>query len=237
VTGTWGDGDTAAPRRIVVPLDGSDTGARAQPLGHALAGRLGAEVVTVHVGGDPHVRVDVHLDGDPADALLDHARSHPGTLLCLSSHGRSGLRRVLLGSVAERVVREATTPVLVVGPEVRIAPPIVLPRTIVIAVGSLGDPHGVSSLGERWAALLDADVAKVHVGDPTAEAPAGVRVLGGDDPVPPLLALADELEGPLLYTVAAPAPEGTRTGRPVSLRLLREARGPVLTQARRGGPS
>jgi nucleotide-binding universal stress UspA family protein len=225
------------PRQVIVPLDGSDTGARALPLAHAFAGRTGAEVVTVHVGDGSHrdVRVDVELHGEPAAALLAFAQEGPGRVLCLSSHGRSGLRRALVGSVAEKVVRASPGPVIVVGPEVVIKPPVVLPRTIVVAVRSAS--HGVEVLAERWAPLLGAKVDRVHISVDGSEAPEGARTLPGDDPAAELLRLADQLEGPLLYAVGAAAPDGSRSGRPVSFRLIREGRGPVLTQARPRAPA
>jgi nucleotide-binding universal stress UspA family protein len=221
------------PRQVVVPLDGSETGARALPFAHAFAGRTGAGVVVVHVGDGPHpeVRADVELTGSPAEALIGFAHAEPGRVLCLSSHGRGGLRRALLGSVAEEVVRTADVPVVVIGPEVEIQPPVVLPRTIVLGVRS--DDHGVAELADRWAPLLGARVERVHIAsDEDHPPPAGARVIPGDDPAGALLGLADELPGPLLYAVGAPAPTGSRTGRPVSLRLMRHGPGPVLTRAR-----
>jgi nucleotide-binding universal stress UspA family protein len=231
------EGETVLPRQVIVPLDGSDTGARAQPFGHALAGHTGAEIVTVHAGeATGAVRADVHLPGPPVDALLDFVSAEPGRVLCLSSHGRTGLRRALLGSVAEQLVRRAAVPVLVVGPEVTIRPPVVLPRTIVVAVGSGRDSHNVAALARAWAPLFGANLELVHVGpeppDPQTDALAGgVRAVVGEDPAAGLLALADELPGPLLYAVGAPPHEASRPGRAVALRLIRHARGPVLTQA------
>jgi nucleotide-binding universal stress UspA family protein len=226
------DGDLV-PDEVVVPLDGSETGARALPFAHAFAGRTGAEVVTVHVGDAPHpeVRADLELTGSPGDALIGFANAEPGRVLCLSSHGRGGLRRALLGSVAEEVVRGAAGPVVVIGPEVEIRPPVVLPRTIVLGVRS--DDHGVAALVGAWAPLLGATIERIYIdSDEQHEPPAGARILPGDDPAGELLGLADELPGPILYAVGAPAPAGSRPGRPVSLRLMRHGRGPVLT---RGG--
>jgi nucleotide-binding universal stress UspA family protein len=54
------------------------------------------------------------LDGFPAAQLLDYeAEAHPD-LVVMASHGRSGLARFALGSVADRLVREGSAPVLVV---------------------------------------------------------------------------------------------------------------------------
>lgn len=52
--------------------------------------------------------------GRPADVILDVAREWPTDLIVIGSHGRSGVARVLLGSVAESVVRRAPCPVLIV---------------------------------------------------------------------------------------------------------------------------
>ncbi len=52
--------------------------------------------------------------GDPADAIVQVARHHGIDLIVMSTHGRTGLAHVFLGSVAEKVVRLAPCPVLVV---------------------------------------------------------------------------------------------------------------------------
>jgi universal stress protein A len=52
--------------------------------------------------------------GDPATAIVERAASGGYDLLVLSTHGRTGLSHVLLGSVAEKVVRRAPCPVLTV---------------------------------------------------------------------------------------------------------------------------
>jgi nucleotide-binding universal stress UspA family protein len=50
---------------------------------------------------------------DPADAVLEAAREMDVDLLVLATHGRRGVTRALLGSVAEKIVRHADRPVLV----------------------------------------------------------------------------------------------------------------------------
>lgn len=54
---------------------------------------------------------------DAGEAISEHARSVGADLVIVGSHGRTGFKRVLLGSVAERVVRLSPCPVLVVRPE------------------------------------------------------------------------------------------------------------------------
>ena len=55
--------------------------------------------------------VHVHL-GFPARDIVDFVAEHETDLLVLTTHGRTGLKRLLLGSVAENVVRHAACPVL-----------------------------------------------------------------------------------------------------------------------------
>lgn len=51
--------------------------------------------------------------GDPGREVADYAQENQADLIILPSHGRTGLSRLLIGSVAERIVRLAHCPVLV----------------------------------------------------------------------------------------------------------------------------
>jgi nucleotide-binding universal stress UspA family protein len=51
--------------------------------------------------------------GDPGHEVTDYAQKVGADLIVMPSHGRTGIRRLLIGSVAERVVRLAHCPVLV----------------------------------------------------------------------------------------------------------------------------
>ena len=51
--------------------------------------------------------------GDPASEIIDVAREIDAKLIVIPSHGRTGLSRWMIGSVAEKVVRHAPCPVLV----------------------------------------------------------------------------------------------------------------------------
>jgi nucleotide-binding universal stress UspA family protein len=53
-------------------------------------------------------------EGEPAVEIGRAARDHSCDLIVLGSHGRTGVRRLLMGSVAEHVVRYAACPVLTV---------------------------------------------------------------------------------------------------------------------------
>jgi nucleotide-binding universal stress UspA family protein len=60
-------------------------------------------------------RVDLRIGhGAPAPELLRIAAEEDANLIVIATHGRTGLLRLALGSVAERVIREAPCPVLVV---------------------------------------------------------------------------------------------------------------------------
>lgn len=54
--------------------------------------------------------------GNVAESILDYADSVHADLIAMSTHGRNGIGRFLLGSVAEKVIRAAKVPVLLVRP-------------------------------------------------------------------------------------------------------------------------
>ena len=73
---------------------------------HEMATRLKEEGVAA---------VEQHLlHGNPAEAIVGMARGTPNSLVAMTSHGRTGLQRWVLGSVADRVVRDCGEPVLLV---------------------------------------------------------------------------------------------------------------------------
>jgi nucleotide-binding universal stress UspA family protein len=64
---------------------------------------------------DENVRVEYKLvEGNPAEEILRTAAETHSDVLILGTHGRTGLGRLLMGSVAEQVVRQATCPVVTV---------------------------------------------------------------------------------------------------------------------------
>jgi len=57
------------------------------------------------------------LTGTPFLEIVRYAREQQFDLIVITTHGRSGLAHVLMGSVAEKIVRKSTCPVLTVRPE------------------------------------------------------------------------------------------------------------------------
>jgi len=70
--------------------------------------------VAAHVPPTQVVETVVVEAGNVADELLTHAAALDADMLVIGTHGRSGFERVLLGSAAEKILRKASCPVLVV---------------------------------------------------------------------------------------------------------------------------
>ncbi|HYV39595.1 MAG TPA: universal stress protein [Gemmataceae bacterium] len=77
--------------------------------------RLLAEVRQIQPPPSANIVVE-HLlaEGDPAAEIARVAREQGCGLIVMGTHGRTGLRRLVMGSVAEHVIRHAVCPVLVV---------------------------------------------------------------------------------------------------------------------------
>lgn len=74
-------------------------------------GEMGRTVI-----GDEPTRVEATV-GDPATSILAYMETNEIDLVVIATHGRTGFDRFLIGSVAERVLRQSPTPVLVVPPD------------------------------------------------------------------------------------------------------------------------
>ncbi len=61
------------------------------------------------------IKVETHVRyGHDAEEILDHAAQPDIELVAMTTHGRSGIKRFLLGSVAEKVLRHSPKPILLV---------------------------------------------------------------------------------------------------------------------------
>lgn len=52
--------------------------------------------------------------GDPSQNIIDYVKEHSISLVVMTTHGHGGVRRLLVGSVTDRVIRSCEVPVLVV---------------------------------------------------------------------------------------------------------------------------
>ena len=97
--------------------------------------------------------------GNPADAILEKARTWPADLIVVGTHGRSTLGRVLLGSVSLRLIREATCSVRVARSRKREGP-------IRLLIGTDGSPEADAAVREvcrrSWPAGTETRIIAVH---------------------------------------------------------------------------
>jgi nucleotide-binding universal stress UspA family protein len=63
------------------------------------------------------VHVEVLVDGEPAHAIVEYAKQHDVDLVAMSTHGHGALKRLVVGSVSETVLRAMPMPVLMYRPE------------------------------------------------------------------------------------------------------------------------
>ena len=103
---------------------------RAEASGRA---RRALVAATRHLERDPHLTTLVTSAGQPADEILSYARRHAVDLIVLGTRGRGRLAATLLGSVADKVVRGARCPVMVVRSPA--------PRRSTTTSGKRRDPH------------------------------------------------------------------------------------------------
>jgi nucleotide-binding universal stress UspA family protein len=130
--------------RILVATDFSQCSLRALEYAEGLARKLGSELLLMHAEGltlaGPGMAALMHLaaerelartvqqlrhghleaqsllrPGAPVEEIVKAAETERADLIVMGTHGRQGVARVLLGSVAEQVVRTAPCPVVTVG--------------------------------------------------------------------------------------------------------------------------
>ena len=141
-------------KRILTPLDGSETGESSLHDAEALALKTGASMVLLHVIPKPHAvearllgpefanfvktmhdagekylnRVSNRLSekgiavttrivsGDPAQQIINVAAHEKADLIAMSTHGRSGIARFVMGSVADKILHASNLPMWLVRP-------------------------------------------------------------------------------------------------------------------------
>lgn len=126
---------------IMVPTDGSEYSKKAEYTALSLAKKLGSVVVAVHIIDDKliypyevleeegeailsevqrkgkEMNVDVHeilIVGSPTNDMAKITEKAGADLVVLSTHGKTGLERLIMGSVAESAIKKISVPVLLV---------------------------------------------------------------------------------------------------------------------------
>lgn len=168
---------------VIVPLDGSDLAAEALPYAKAIADRTTATLHLLEVvprdakapaqneardylrkqagAIADRVQISVRL-GDAAEEIIAGVEEMPEPIIVMTTRGRSGLGRWLFGSVADRVVRGADAPVLLVRSGMARAEDGAI-RSILVPVD--GSVYAEQALGyaEELAGAFGADLKLVRV--------------------------------------------------------------------------
>jgi nucleotide-binding universal stress UspA family protein len=112
------------------------------------------------------VEVCVVPEAPAADAIGQVANDGPDRMVCMTTHGRGRFRWAALGSVAEAVVRDASRPVLLVGPHSVLPSPDGFTDHVVLCVD--GSPTAAVALGPacEWADALHGDLTLTYVAHP-----------------------------------------------------------------------
>ena len=130
-------------RKILIPLDGSKTAETVLPYIKYLASRFDLKIEVLGVGiGSKNRRVNLLLNdyinntvsslhnerteaeaiiiyGSAADKILSYSKQNDIDLIIMATHGRSGIKRWWMGSVADKIISQSITPVLLVPSKTR----------------------------------------------------------------------------------------------------------------------
>ena len=128
-------------KTILVPTDGSEYAGRAEDVAISLANKYGARIVGVYVidekliypydvledegksilknlsdkaKKDGVVVDEILVFGDPRKDLITITKRMNADIVVIGTHGKKGLEKLLLGSVAESILKSVDTPVMLV---------------------------------------------------------------------------------------------------------------------------
>lgn len=190
---------------IDIPALRQEEREEAQKYVHDLARRFAA------TGAKVHARI---AEGPAAQTILDTARAEGATLIAMTTHGRTGIARWLMGSIAEKVARASDVPLLLVRSFRRNSTGDLEPNTpgetpfrrILIPVDGSPTSMSIIAPAEKFAQLYDSAILVVHVRPPFIPASP---VLPGMEAALPL--------------VPAPAPPATDEAIEMAARRFRHA--------------
>jgi nucleotide-binding universal stress UspA family protein len=211
--------------KVLVPLDGSELADRVLPVIRGLAAGSDVEVTLLHVIPDDPLRAaelvrsaaryleqkrlalvdriervgfDI-MTGDPADSIQTFATSYAPSLVALATHGRTGLSRLVHGSVTETLLRRAPFPILAVNPFCLggLAAPRVLPlRNILVPLDGTKRSAAILPV-VRALAGPGTTVTLLHVVEPVVAVPLDLALSSAGTGVldrPPLVDASSFLE-------------------------------------------
>jgi len=179
-------------RNVLIPLDGSDLSARVVNFLEPILRLDVSSIIALHVEGEPAAEKSAaHSDaveglrqftslrlmerqGDPTKEILAVAREEEASLIAMSTHGRTGLSRIVQGSVAERVLRAADVPVLLVNPFAKAQPEGSPIRRILVPLDGSATSAAVIPQVAQLAKVYGSHVTFFHVASPEShESPSG----------------------------------------------------------------
>jgi nucleotide-binding universal stress UspA family protein len=140
-----------------------------QQCGQFAKERIGSMFAQVGVPADDH-----HIlvrDGDVCSVIAGLVTEHHIDHLVLGTTGRKGFRKVLLGSVAEELIRLSPCPVLSIGPDVAEEPPAVL-ATVLCGIDFSSESLEAAPHAFWLARTLSAKLIVLHVAREPQESPA-----------------------------------------------------------------
>jgi len=154
-------------KHILFATDFEKSASLALPFAVALAGRYGAKLYDAHIIPEPlkrrGQRAEVLLsEGNVAEVLTKLAQDYAADLVVVGTTGRSGLDKLLLGSTAEKIIREAPCPVLTIGTHVTAEASAGI-QSIVCAVDFSQESLRAAELAVSLAHECQVHLALVHV--------------------------------------------------------------------------
>src|SRR5262249_39600334 len=105
------------------------------------------------------------LNGEPVEKIVDlSSKKNAYEMIVVGTHGRKGVGRLILGSVAEEIIRNATIPVLAIGPEAKTPSPDSFegPIKILVPTGLTPNSERAETYAVSLAKRLDAEVILFH---------------------------------------------------------------------------
>jgi nucleotide-binding universal stress UspA family protein len=100
--------------------------------------------------------------GKPAETILETTSKDRDTLIAMATHGRSGAKRWLLGSVAEKVLRGTTNPLFLVRAAAAKASPQQIINSIVVPLDGSSLAEQILPTVSNWAQALDVEVTLIR---------------------------------------------------------------------------